>query len=74
MAGVLYLKDVLELIVDTLQDGPFAQEELVHLVQQPVPHIRAQLGHQSTSVANLLNNRYSTIKIQFVYIFREAQL
>ena len=44
--GVLDLRAVFELVIDAFQNGPFALEELVQLLQQAVLHIRAQLGRQ----------------------------
>ena len=46
MAGVLDLADVLELVVDGLDDRPFAQEQLVGRRQQAVAHVLAQLGDE----------------------------
>ena len=46
MARMLNLTDVFELIGDGLDDGAFAQEELIGPVEQPVVHLFAQLGDE----------------------------
>ena len=46
MAGMLDLRDVFELIGDGLDDGAFAQKELVGPVEQTVVHLFTQLGDQ----------------------------
>ena len=46
MAGVLDLRDVLELVIDGLDNGPFAQQELVAQAQQAIFHVAAQMGDQ----------------------------
>ena len=46
MAGMLNLTDVFELIVDALDDRPFAQEELVREGHHDVAHVFAQFGDE----------------------------
>lgn len=43
MARMLNVRDVFELIGDGLDDGTFAQEELVRPVEQAIVHVFAQL-------------------------------
>ena len=52
MAGMLDLRDVFELIGDGLDDGSFAQQELVGPVQQPVVHLFTQLGDELKPVGD----------------------
>ena len=46
MSGMLNLRDILELVDDTFDHSPSAQESLVNHAHQPVLHIAAQLGDQ----------------------------
>ncbi len=46
MAGILGLRDILELIDNTFDDGSFAQQQVVSQREQAVFHILAQLGDQ----------------------------
>ena len=41
MAGVLNLTHILELVVDGFDQRPFAQEQLVAQVHQPIVHVFA---------------------------------
>lgn len=52
MARMLNLRDVFELIGDGLDDGSFAQQELVGPVQQPVVHLFTQLGDEVQTVGD----------------------
>jgi hypothetical protein len=46
MARMLDLRDVFELIRDGLDDGAFAEQELVGPVEQPIVHLFAQFGDE----------------------------
>ena len=46
MAGMFDLADILELVVDGLNDGPLAQEQLVRDLHEPIAHVLAQPGDQ----------------------------
>ena len=46
MPGVLDLLDVLDLVVDGFDDGPLAQQQLIHERHQFVVHVLANLGDQ----------------------------
>jgi hypothetical protein len=46
MARMLDLRDVFELISDGLDDGAFAEQELVGPVEQPIVHLFAQFGDE----------------------------
>ena len=46
VAGMLDLGDIFELIGDGLDDGAFAQQELVRPVEQAVMHLLAELGDE----------------------------
>ena len=48
--GVLYLRDVLQLVVDGLNDGPLAQQNLVLRTHEHVPHIVAHARDKLYSV------------------------
>ena len=48
--GVLYLRDVLQLVVDGLDDGPLAQQNLVLRTHEHVPHIVAHARDELYSV------------------------
>ena len=48
--GVLYLRDVLQLVVDGLDDGPLAQQNLVLRTHEHVPHIVAHARDKLYSV------------------------
>ena len=63
MARMLNLTDVFELIGDGLDDGAFAQEELVGPVEQTVVHLFAQLGDELEPVGDqqLLGQRLGQI-------------
>lgn len=50
MARVLNLTDVLEMVIDTLDDGSLTQQEFVDVTQQAVAHIRAQCGQEMNAV------------------------
>ncbi len=56
MARMLDLTDVLELVVDRLDDRPFAQQQLVGDVDQPVVPVLAQqklIGEQQQAIVHL---------------------
>ena len=46
MAGVLNLRNVLELVIDGFDDGALAQKELIFQVHEAVLHIFAEFGDQ----------------------------
>jgi hypothetical protein len=50
MPHVLNLTDVLELVVDTLDDRPLAQQQLVHQAEQPPAHGLAGFGDEVYAV------------------------
>ena len=52
MAGMLDLTDVFELVIDGLDDGSFAQEELVGPLEQAVVHLFAQFRDEMQSVVH----------------------
>ena len=52
MARVLDLTDVFELIVDGLDEGALAQEQLVREQQQAIVHLLAQLADQAQSLSH----------------------
>lgn len=54
--GVLYLCDVLQLVVDGLNDGPLAQQNLVLRTHEHVPHIRYS-GARSASNSSLKRSK-----------------
>ncbi len=47
---MLYLRDVLQLVVDGLDDGPLAQQNLVLRTHEHVPHIVAHAREELYSV------------------------
>lgn len=59
MAAVLDLADVLELVVNALDERPFAQQQLVGVGQQPFAHVAAHFGNQAQAVTHpqLLSQR-----------------
>jgi hypothetical protein len=65
MAGMLDLADVFELIGDGLDDGSFAQEELIRPIEQAVVHLFAQLRDQVQSLGDqqLLGQRLREIAL-----------
>lgn len=46
MAGVLDLRDVLELVDDSFHDGAFAEQQLIDQRHQPVLHVGLEAGNQ----------------------------
>lgn len=52
MTRVLDLADVLELIIDTLDNCPFAQQQLVGEMQEDVAHIPSQFGDELSTVGD----------------------
>jgi len=50
MTGVLDLANVLELIIDALDNRPFAQQQFVGQRQEHIAHILAQLGDEMKSL------------------------
>ena len=52
MAGMFDLTDVFELIVDGLDDGAFAEKELVRPLEQTVLHLFAQFGDELKPVGH----------------------
>lgn len=46
MARMFDLRDVFELISDGLDDGAFAQEQLVRVIEQTVVHLFTQFGDE----------------------------
>jgi hypothetical protein len=65
MARMLDLTDVFELIVDGLDDGPLAQQELIREGEQPIVHFFAQLGDEAKSLGDqeLLRQRLREITL-----------
>ena len=63
MAGMLDLADVFELVIDGLDDGSFAQEELIGPLEQAVVHLFAQFRDEVQSVGHqqLLGQRLGEI-------------
>ena len=63
MTGVLDLADVLELVVDTLDDRPLTQQQLVSEGQDPLAHVLTQLGdqHEALGREQLLGERLGDI-------------
>jgi hypothetical protein len=52
VTGVLDLTDVFELVVDALDDGPFAQEQSVGGLQDLRPHILAAFGDEDEALGD----------------------
>jgi len=46
MAGMSNLRNVLELIIDRLNPGSLADQQLIHQRQQPIGHIVVDWGNQ----------------------------
>ena len=51
MAGMLDLTDVLELVIDRLDQRPFAEQELVRQRHQQVAHVLAQFGNEPQTLS-----------------------
>lgn len=50
MTRVLDLANVLELVIDALDNGPFAQQQFVGQRHEPIAHILAQFGDEVKSL------------------------
>ncbi len=63
MAGVLNLRNVLELVIDGFDDGALAQKELIFQVHEAVLHIFAEFGDQLQMlvIEQFLKNRFGDV-------------
>ena len=52
MAGMLDLRDVFELISDSLDDSSFSEKEFVRPIEQAVVHLCAQPGDEVQAVGH----------------------
>ena len=54
MTRMLDLRDVLELVIDTLDNGPFAQQRLVRQREQAVVHVGLEFGDELQAASEKL--------------------
>src|SRR5436305_15041552 len=65
MTSMLNLGNVLELVIDGLNNGAFAQQELVVQADEHIPHIFAQPSNQlqASGVEKLLKERLRNVAL-----------
>lgn len=74
VAGMLNLADVLELVIDALDDRPFAQEQLVWEGHEPVAHVLTQFGDEVEALGQqeLLGQRLRDVALVAEELAEEA--